>query len=286
MIKLCSKCGQKSDTTCSICSKCTNKCVRERRKRNADWKVQYMQVIRQLNTNFNFKERKRRNRVNNKENIKKYYTVRNNSTEQKHKNYIHSSKARNLKWELSSEESKVLFLENCYYCNQKSIEFKKLNGIDRKDNELGYIKQNCVSCCKMCNITKGKIPEKKFIKIMKHITTYNNLGNFDLFPECFEDSKYNTYTKYTNNCNQTNKIMKLNKEQFIDLIKQPCYICGKKYKKGIHSNGLDRIDNSVKVYNLETCKPCCKTCNFIKHIFDYKKVLEKCKKVAYNHVTK
>jgi hypothetical protein len=80
LIKLCSKCGNNTNRKYSICLNCINKHGKERRKRNADWKLKYTKVVRQLNTNFNFKERKRRNRENNKENIKKTYTIRNNET--------------------------------------------------------------------------------------------------------------------------------------------------------------------------------------------------------------
>lgn len=31
------------------------------------------------------------------------------------------------------------------------------NGIDRIDNNRGYVKENCVPCCKTCNYAKRKM---------------------------------------------------------------------------------------------------------------------------------
>ena len=37
------------------------------------------------------------------------------------------------------------------------------NGIDRSDNNLGYVKDNCVSCCKVCNRAKADMSREDFI---------------------------------------------------------------------------------------------------------------------------
>jgi hypothetical protein len=43
------------------------------------------------------------------------------------------------------------------------------NGVDRKDNELGYTKENSVSCCEMCNRMKMKISFTDFLEQVKRI---------------------------------------------------------------------------------------------------------------------
>ena len=53
-------------------------------------------------------------------------------------------------------------IQNCHYCNKEifwSSSYKdksKPYNIDRKDNRLGYSKENCVVCCWDCNFIKGR----------------------------------------------------------------------------------------------------------------------------------
>ena len=74
--------------------------------------------------------------------------------------YLSSAKKRNLKFELSFEQFAKLVKTNCHYCSYKV----KLNGIDRKDNALGYIEGNVLPCCKTCNVAKGTMSYEEFIK--------------------------------------------------------------------------------------------------------------------------
>lgn len=61
-----------------------------------------------------------------------------------------------------------IFNKNCYYCGDKYDGI----GIDRIDNEKGYIEGNCVPCCGKCNKMKQQMTFNSFIehckKIIKH----------------------------------------------------------------------------------------------------------------------
>ena len=91
------------------------------------------------------------------------------------KSYIKWADKRNLKWDLSIECFKYLINNNCFYCgigpqNKKIIKGLNgsytYNGIDQKDNLLGYIEINCVTCCKTCNfMKKNSLYEEFLIKV-------------------------------------------------------------------------------------------------------------------------
>ncbi len=58
---------------------------------------------------------------------------------------------------ISEAEFDLITDEDCHYCGKKGP-----NGIDRVDNSQGYIKTNCVSCCKHCNYVKGDLSVDDF----------------------------------------------------------------------------------------------------------------------------
>lgn len=83
------------------------------------------------------------------------------------RSYIAGAKRRDLDFLLSREEFEEFLLANCGYCGAPPIstawrvsgKFKKkeqiiCNGIDRKNNSLGYTKDNCLTACRRCNRAK------------------------------------------------------------------------------------------------------------------------------------
>jgi hypothetical protein len=83
-------------------------------------------------------------------------------------NFLFLLDEANIKYDLSFEKFCELINNECFYCGQKpntiwSSHRKKenkiiYNGIDRKNNNLGYSEENTVSCCKFCNIAKKAHP--------------------------------------------------------------------------------------------------------------------------------
>lgn len=106
---------------------------------------------------------------------------------QSHKNYwLSKYKKRAKKLNIDFSLSKDLFYsiceQNCYYCgvkpSKKSCGYEKksgkglpyhANGIDRIDPSIGYIKDNCVSCCKQCNFMKTNKTIDEFFNLIKMI---------------------------------------------------------------------------------------------------------------------
>lgn len=88
------------------------------------------------------------------------------------------AKGRGLSFELTKEHFKKLTKGNCYWCgakpsniiNRKSSNANGVyvyNGVDRLDNKIGYTNKNSVSCCKVCNSSKGKMSKKEYINQCK-----------------------------------------------------------------------------------------------------------------------
>ncbi|MCM1500772.1 MAG: hypothetical protein NC124_20125 [Clostridium sp.] len=86
--------------------------------------------------------------------------------------YRNNAKRRNIEFQITSDEFKYLISQECYYCGGYSIEYNKDsrgNGIDRKDNNRGYIFDNCVPCSWVCNCMKSKMDEDNFLNHISKI---------------------------------------------------------------------------------------------------------------------
>lgn len=92
------------------------------------------------------------------------------------KDYKIKAQDRKLDFQLTFDEFKKLVSSNCYYCgaeplkvigkeSARKIRMKgsiKYNGIDRLENKTGYLINNSVSCCHICNRAKFQMSESDF----------------------------------------------------------------------------------------------------------------------------
>lgn len=89
----------------------------------------------------------------------------------KFNNLKSSSRHRNIINTLTYEEYESFYYKECFYCG----ELNDSKGVDRLDNNLGYEKDNIVSCCKICNSMKNTLSYTDFInKINKIVNNANN----------------------------------------------------------------------------------------------------------------
>ncbi len=58
-------------------------------------------------------------------------------------------------WKITPEFVYSKIIGECTYCGKESGWPGTRNGIDRVDSSIGYIEENCVSCCKICNRAKS-----------------------------------------------------------------------------------------------------------------------------------
>ena len=85
--------------------------------------------------------------------------------------YRRAANRRELPFNLSEETLYRLTQDNCKYCGAEpqnritAATYDNVfiyNGVDRVDNNKGYIEDNCVSCCKRCNIAKASMTIEEF----------------------------------------------------------------------------------------------------------------------------
>lgn len=88
---------------------------------------------------------------------------------------------RNLSFNISLGHFEKITQENCYYCNIPPSNTTTINngkrryvynGLDRKDNSVGYEINNIVSCCKKCNRAKSVMGENEFIEWIEKVYEY------------------------------------------------------------------------------------------------------------------
>jgi len=63
------------------------------------------------------------------------------------------AKKRGLTWEISEDEYIRLSSEKCHYCSDDLPNTGI--GLDRMDNNYGYVGTNVVPCCTTCNLARG-----------------------------------------------------------------------------------------------------------------------------------
>lgn len=184
---------------------------------------------------------------------------------------------------LTEIECKEYFTSRCHYCGYR-YDGEVLNGIDRVNNNEGYSKDNCVSCCTMCNMMKRVLSREDFLHMCEHILGYMRIiEDCKMFPNAFKNYKSTSYDD-TKRCSIRRKIIfELNEKQF-DIIKSmPCYLCGK-ICSDEHNNGIDRINSKYK-YCVENCKSCCGNCNYLKKNYVlYEFLTQLIKIVCYSNV--
>lgn len=94
--------------------------------------------------------------------------------------YRANARLRSVEFTLTIEEFVRLTSQNCHYCGSKPKEVSRrrryhqqvylFNGIDRKDNSVGYTPENCLPCCEFCNFRKGKASYGGFVSWIRRLT--------------------------------------------------------------------------------------------------------------------
>ncbi len=85
----------------------------------------------------------------------------------RYKRYRASAIKRGYMFALDMDQFMLHWQKPCYYCG---IEIKTI-GLDRMDNNKGYLIDNIVPCCTRCNLSKYKANTAEFIALCKLIAS-------------------------------------------------------------------------------------------------------------------
>lgn len=89
-----------------------------------------------------------------------------------------NAKRRGYSVEITKEEFVEISTKSCFYCGEdpKDVKWRhipewaapaKINGIDRRNNSIGYTMENSVACCSRCNRSKSNDDESEFLSWLK-----------------------------------------------------------------------------------------------------------------------
>jgi len=95
--------------------------------------------------------------------------------------YKAAAKRRGYMWGLSAEEFFSITQQNCHYCGSLPSERRDskrynggyvCNGVDRRNNEHGYIPENALPACKDCNRMKGTMTYEQFVVYLRKVGSF------------------------------------------------------------------------------------------------------------------
>lgn len=105
------------------------------------------------------------------------------------KDYKRRAEKNGYNFNLTEEQFAELTKRPCHYCGANPNNITKLprcngvytyNGIDRVDNEKGYVISNVVSCCKTCNSAKGRLTLQEFRDWIGRVSNFALGGDIDV----------------------------------------------------------------------------------------------------------
>lgn len=135
-----------------------------------------MNIESYFNYQNNYYEKNKEKRIlNQKENYKRNKVARalwskkyRDTVDYRYAHYKKDSKVRSLAFDLTIEEFEKITSQRCFYCDEFH-DTKEYCGIDRVDNNIGYVLNNLVPCCEFCNFSKRDNAQDYFLDKVKKI---------------------------------------------------------------------------------------------------------------------
>lgn len=84
-------------------------------------------------------------------------------------NYKSRSKKLKISFSLTKEQFVSVIEQPCFYCGESEL----VHTIDRVDSKRGYVEDNVVPACLMCNVAKNKYSQDVFLAWVRKIYEFN-----------------------------------------------------------------------------------------------------------------
>lgn len=113
-----------------------------------------------------------------------------------YRSYKHSARFREIEFSIDYDSFCQLVLEPCYHCGNNPEPYNPYisgshavsetrkreawivkNGIDRLDNNRGYVKDNCVPCCSTCNYSRQDSTVSAWVEHCQRIVNHHRSKN-------------------------------------------------------------------------------------------------------------
>ena len=212
-------------------------------------------------------EYNKQRRENNHERVLEIERRYNASDKGKLSRYIRDCKTwaqeKGIPYELTDERVKDMREQACHYCGDQA------DGIDCVDVNAGFVEDNCVPCCTICNQAKKEYHVQDFLRMMCNIGSVHNedidagwVRSYDFVVEPKVKSS-GDFDKYERNAEALGRDFCLTRQQFEYIVSNPCHYCLFKHPDPSVKVGVDRVD-SKRRYILDNVVACCVHCNFMK----------------------
>lgn len=261
----------------------------ERKKKKDEWKemnpekqIQYQDTQNEKRRNDpNYKEKARKRsakfRKENPDKMKKQNEKKKLNPHSRFLSQQNRAMKQGIHWEITEEYFKKVTSNPCFYCNKKQTEYAF--GLDRLDSSKDYAKDNCVSCCKICNAIKFTMDPTIFLHKIEHILHHQdeiNDGDYH-WDSCLNKIKKTSYAMYKKKAiEERGKGWSINEDEYNKIISKKCYICNKENVNNEHYNSIDRFCNEIG-YEIDNCRPCCGQCNVMKGKLKYDEFIKQLK---------
>ena len=97
---------------------------------------------------------------------------------------------KHIEWRLLESDAQRVMSLPCAFCGRLAADNPGgFNGINRVNHSLKYYDyDNIAPACADCNTMKHDYSSISFIRICRHVATFQGMGNFSLFPEVFRNA--------------------------------------------------------------------------------------------------